>query len=309
MPKKKLSNDDAIALVLSGIKEMMKKIFCLVFICLLFFSAIGCSGKTIKSTNVKPSTHQLNNDDKYSLIDHQNIDVDGDGNADKLQLQSFFDKEMNSYKIKLIVNDNQKIIKFASPTRFNRVSKIFFTDLTYKRKGIMIKLYHSEDEEVVNDTPASYNLSYGCMVFGISDKQIKILLDTESLPYNHADNYDIKHLKGFNIAIVDKSTNLHAQYEIYYDEAMKSEYFKRINAIQEFKIPEAMAQNRFYSINFDPESKQIVMSKVIPGIYNNDVLGVLDYYYNFNNDKYILSEEVLYFNKVLGLPPIEEIKL
>lgn len=287
---------------------MLKKTFCLVFICLLLISAIGCSGKAIISANVKSLSNDQVNNDKYSLIDHQNIDIDGDGNADKLQLQSFFDKEMNTYKIKLIVNDSQKIIKLASLTRFNRVSKMFFTDLTYNQKGIMIKLYNSEGEGTINDSQNPYNLSFGCMVFGLSDKQIQVLLDTESMPYNHVDNYDIKHLQGFNIAIVDKATNLHAQYEIYYDEAMKSEYLKRINAIQEFKIPDAMAQNRFYSINFNPESKQIVMSKAIPGIYHNDVLGVLDYCYNFNNNKYILSEEVLYYNKVLGLPPIKVIK-
>ncbi len=290
----------------------MKKIFYAILICLLLISIFGCSEKPVKnssSESMRTSQHDTN---KYSLIDQQAKDVDGDGSADQLRLQSFFDKGTNSYIAKLSINNQNKITKFTPPARFDAVSKMFFVELPDHRQGILIKFFNTESGLEQEETPSSYDLSLGCMVFGFSGDQIWTLLDTESMPFNRNGNYDIKHLNDYDVEFIDKSTNFKVWYKIYYDEALKSEYSKRLKSINDFKIPDSMAQTRYYNIRTidtrEAVSSQLVLSKVIPGIYHNDVLGVLDYHYEFKNDKYALTKEVLTYNRVLDLPPIKEMK-
>lgn len=291
----------------------MKKLFCVVFICLLAISVIGCSEKPVKKNNNESMRTDQRDSDKYSLIDQQSKDVDGDGLADRLRLEAFFNEATNSYKVKLSINDHNKITYFKFPTRFDMVSKMSFSKLPDNRQGIIIKFYDSELGPQHIENPASYNIQAGCRVFGFSHDKIQTLLDTESMPFNRDGNYDIKHLKDFNVEFVDKATNFQARYEIYYDEVMKAEYISSLETINEFQIPHAMSQNRYYNIRTSDTgtagSSQLILSKFIPGLYHNDVLGIIDYYYDFRNGKYVLTKEVLSHSKVLGLPPIKEMKL
>ena len=90
----------------------------------------------------------------------------------------------------------------------------------------------------------------------------------------------------------------------------QTEYEKGFKILDSFKIPEGMEQLSFYNIEVKDEDSdgidEIICSKFIPGVYNKDVLGVIDYTFKADIDKYCLAKETLNYNKLLGLSVIKE---
>lgn len=247
------------------------------------------------------------------LTEEAKIDMDNNGSLESIRLYTFYNEENNTYEIKLSVDGKSIDYRFEFPTPFNRVEKMQFINLN-NNKAILIKLYDINNQEsFVKANASSYEYDYGVIVFGMVDDKIAILLDSNKMPFKSKNNYQIDYLGGYTVKFTDKAASFIAEYNIYYSDALKDEYKKRLEMLEDFAIAKGMEERSFYQIAVEDIGldgiDEIVCSKLIPGIYHNDVLGIIDYYYILENNKYALSKEVLSYNKVLELPPIKEMHL
>jgi hypothetical protein len=238
----------------------------------------------------------------WKLVDTKSYDINNDKKENTIAL--YWLNDSNSVpKIKIKIDDKEKVFKF-DPTKTIGVTSVNlkqFVNLHNSNMGLLIQLNSEGEAE-----PFDNNF----LVVGQRNNDITVILDGVNQPYNLQDNYIVKYIGEYNIEFSDKATGFNAKYAatIYKSMDDGEERLKSVNNRQTSWISNNYNNIKVQDINSDGVD-EIVCSKFIPGLYHADTLGVIDYTFTFENDKYSIFSESLTYDSEVGPFVIKELKI
>lgn len=226
---------------------------------------------------------------KFELIDEQKISINNEGKINDIKLFLSRDESMSIMSsIKISIDNVEDIYNLEPSIGLDNIKKIEFVNIGNNRKGIFISLFDTQNEKT------TYWGKYNCIVFGFINGKIKVLLDGLKLPINNENNYVVNYLGSNLIQFKDVATNFSAKYEVTLDDINKDIVEKRLQHLNELKSSDISRNFLNLKLISTPSGTDIIeCSKYIPGVTHNGVLGIIEYKFQFEQDKYLLSQEIL----------------
>ncbi len=216
-------------------------------------------------------------------------------------------------KLRIRIDAKEKIIEFdpIKTIGVNSINLKQFVSIDKDNRGILIKL-NSEGETENQDSEYShpYCFDHSFLIVSYINCEIMTILDGVNQPFNSKDNYKITYMGDYNMEFKDKATGFNIKYAV---DRYKSQddAIKRLQLINNNEIS-PISRNYFnvklQDTNFD-NIDEIICSKYIPGLYHNDLLGIIEYTFTFNNGKYYVSNETFRYDGESGVSIIKQIDL
>jgi hypothetical protein len=277
-----------------------------ILILLLFFSLL-----LVSSCSETDPTPSLNKEEPYTLVDNRIIDLNGDGKDEQITTLINFDELNNRLYLKVQINDKETQFEIINPRKLTSMNKMEFIKLENEQKGVFIKFY-SVLEEMNRDKNDLYSSDSSSVIITYNNEDIHMILNQFETKMNSADNYELKYKGNHSISLLDKATGFSIEFKAYVAETLEEIYEKGFESLDQLNTPLVMSLKKYYQIKYEDIDKdgidEIIASTYIPGVYHNDVLGVIDYVYKFNSSmgSYVLAKEQLWYNKLLDSPMIHE---
>ena len=114
----------------------------------------------------------------------------------------------------------------------------------------------------------------------------------------------------YNIEFKDKATGFNMQYVVARYKS-QDDGIKKLQLINDNQIsPISINYFNIKSQDTNADSiDEIICSKYIPGLYHNDLLGIIDYTFTFKKGKYCVSNEALRCDGESGVSIIKQMKI
>jgi hypothetical protein len=304
-----------------------------VFILIFFICAILTACQSPKatndvkaiSTNVISSTAKsnINNTDPKNIQGSSNwktvyenaIDINNDNINENIEIYTTGDSS-ETFEMKIQINKLEKTFKF-DPEKYAIISfnKCQSVRLDNNKKGLQIILSSTTDYiDTENKNPAPWWFDRNFIIVGYESNEITTLLDGLNTQYNDINNYKRYYQGDYVVKFQDIFTKLTADIKLI-DNPKNSDLSE--DDIK-FLIDSDENNNAGVSMNYikiqtrDINSKgidDIVCSKYIPGLVNKQMLGTIDYIYEFQGNEYVLTKEVLSYKDEGITPKTIEIKI
>lgn len=268
---------------------------------------------TIEYSN--PTTQKkenTNNVDDWELVDKMSYDIDNDGKENSIVLYWFKGSD-SMPKLKIRIDVKEKIFEFdpSKTISVNSVNLKQFVNLDKYNKGILIKL-NSEGETENQDCEDSppYWFDHSFLIVGYIKSEIKTILDGVNQPFNLKDNYKVTYMGNYNIEVKDKVTGFNVEYAVVRYKS-QDDGIKKLQLINDNQTS-LISRNYFNVKSQDTNADsidEIICSKYIPGLYHNDLLGIIDYTFTFKKGKYYVSNEALRYDGESGVSIIKQMKI
>jgi hypothetical protein len=279
------------------------------------------SNKEVTAETVSPAASmaseptlevQPDNTQTYNMAAELSGDLEGVNVDNHVESSFYMDERNRKLYLKINIDDKEKIIEIDKPRALNAISDMRLVQLGNNKKGVMIDFVSNTPESMSNSSPGIYESDTAAIAVTYSKHEIVTLLNLFESDSNSENNFIVEYKGDSTLIFSDLANQFSTEFKAYVSESLASEYKKGFENIDAFNIPAAMSQRYYYEIKANDidadHSDEIVASKFIPGVYHNDVIGVVDYIYKYDSalNRYLLSKEQLWYNKLLERPMIYE---
>ena len=261
------------------------------------------------SNSTTQEKESASNVDDWALVDKNSCDIDNDGKENSIVLY-WFNGNNSVPKLKIRIDTKEEIIEFdpRKTISVNSVNLKQFVNLDKGNKGVLIKL-NSEGETENEDSEYSppYWFDHSFLIVGYINCEIMNILDGVNQPFNSKDNYKITYMGDYNMEFKDKATGFNTKYTVVRYKS-QDDAIKRLQLINGNETS-PISRNYFNVKSQDTNSNsidEIICSKYIPGLYHNDLLGIIDYTFTFKNGKYYISNETFRYDGESGVTIIKQ---
>lgn len=236
------------------------------------------------------------------LIEEKLIDINNDKKQESIKLFRLPTENNAGILDELKISIDGKEKTYPLESKLDSVKEMAFIELPNGFKAISIELFDSTNEniEVID--------KYSIIIIGYFDNNITTLLDAFQQDYNSDNNYSVRYVNNFTIEFFDKFTSMCEQYELNVSDPYKDTYRKRLPEINDNN--KIVISKNYYSIKVEDTDSdgisEIICSKYIPGIYHNHTLGLIDYFFKLNENRYNLEKQILRTDEMFGGQLIKE---